>query len=474
VRSSACPGCDVDTRALTLCLLLALLAAAGAMGKKADAPQTFEALRTVIGEQDEQAQRAALERFARDQRAALSDRLLAVGAWGRLIERNTPDHVAVDLYEAHLRALGNARGLRDKALVRAAKALRQQRADLEDELAQAEKANNANKKRKRSKKKRKRAKKAGDGAPPGDRKPRKVDVIVRELEEVRARLEHLDAVREGDKALAKLRRTIRTRAKSGKRPPADAKEAVLVARLTDALSHYEALDDTRQLAEIQLGLALFLEYSDAGRPDVDRALKRLVRVGGRNRDLARVRQKVRRARARVLEEQGDIKAAVHESLVADRTVKVPLHEAAFDAPPASLYQRSRTTAELCWRAYARGIRCAELEEARSGKLTFYDYAQERRRTFDHDRARMVLAEYEPLLLQCLSKAASAGNSVTNTTVSLEWAIELDGHVRTFSVSPRRLRGTPLETCFKGAFDRFRYPRYRGEMQHTQLSFNVGE
>ena len=48
---------------------------------------------------------------------------------------------------------------------------------------------------------------------------------------------------------------------------------------------------------------------------------------------------------------------------------------------------------------------------------------------------------------------------------LEWAIELDGRVKTFSVNPRRLRKSPLERCFKDAFARF---RYRPGQQRTQM------
>lgn len=459
----------VAARALTLGLIVALTLAAGAFAKKSNGPTSFEELREAIADKDDDVQRERLKRFARDDRVALSDRLLAVSAWRRQLDKDAPEHIDIDLYEAHLRTLGNAQGLREKALRRADKGLREQLVGLERELEKAEKRKRAQKRRGKKRRARKRrGKKRSD-----DDKPRRAKAIERDIEEVTERLAHVTAVRGGDDALTKLRRAIRARAKAHQRTPADAGEAAAVLQLTEALPHYEALDDERQLAEAKLGLALFLEHSDASRADVDRSLKRLVRVGGRSRDLARVRQKVRRARARVLEEQGDLKEAVHESLVADRTVGVPLHKSAFERPPASAYGRSRTTAELCWRAYARGLRCAEIEEARSGKLSFYDYAQERRRNFDHERARMVIAEYEPLLLRCLSEAASKGRSVTNTTVQLEWAIELDGHVREFSMTPRRLRGSPLEGCFKEAFARFRYPRYRGEMQHTQLSFNVG-
>jgi hypothetical protein len=465
----------VDRRALTLGVVVALLITAAAWGKKAEDATDYETLRAALAAQSDEDQRARLAQFAREDRVALSDRLLAVSAWRRLLDNDAPQHVDIDLYEAHLRALGNAQGLRDKALLRASKGLRELLDKLDDELKKAEQAKAARKANKREKKRKKGKTGKNKGATKRNKpdRPRKIKVIKRDIEETSARLEHVEAARVGDEALTKLRRAIRDRAKASRRTAADASEAALVTKLTDALPHYKTLGDERQHAEAQLGLALFLEYSDAARPDVDRALARLVRVGGSGRDLARVRQKVRRARARVLEELGDIKAAVHESLVADRTVKVPLQKAAFELPPPAAYQRSRATAELCWRAFARGVRCAELEEERSGSLTFYDYSQERRPGFDDERARMVLAEYEPLLLGCLSEAASKGNSVSNTTVQLEWSIELDGHVRSFSVNPRRLRGGPLESCFRGAFDRFRYPRYQGEMQHTQLSFNVG-
>ena len=57
---------------------------------------------------------------------------------------------------------------------------------------------------------------------------------------------------------------------------------------------------------------------------------------------------------------------------------------------------------------------------------------------------------------------------------MEWAVASDGRVKEHQLKPRRLRGGPFEKCIGEAFARFRYPSYRGEMQHIGLNFHVGD
>lgn len=436
---------------------------------KAPAPESFDQLREALPEGGSP-RAQMLERFARDSRAALSDRFLAISAWRRLVEKNSLDQSDVFILEAHLRAVGDAGGLRDKALKRAASLVRTELAVFEAAIEEAKagrrKAGTKKGKRSAAEKKKERQERKALLKFAAEAKQRQPALA--------QRLADLEGVIEADASLTRLRRAVRKRARAHNRRPPDDKEATLVARLTERLPRYEALGDLRQQGEVQLALALFLEHTDAAREDVDRSLSRLVRLGGRDRDLARLRQKVRRARARVLVELGDYEAAVHESLVADRAMKVPIHKAAFTKPEVPAYGRSRKTAELCFAALARGVHCSQIEESGSGRLTFYDYSLERARRFNPERAKMALSEYQPLLLRCLSEQTKKGSLLSNTTIELEWSIGLNGRVSISSILPRRLRGTEVETCMQEAFKRFRYPRYRGEMQHMQLNFNIGE
>ena len=207
-----------------------------------------------------------------------------------------------------------------------------------------------------------------------------------------------------------------------------------------------------------------------------RPLGRMVRVGGRSRDFASLRVRIRRLRARLYAAAGRHQEAVHESLVADRAVMRSLRFAEIDhkawKEERGRYTRSRETMMLCHRALSYGIDCARYEKDTMGARTFFDFSREPTRgPFDQAESSLVLAEYQSALHKCLEAGARA-NLLKQTSVEVEWAVENSGKVGSFDLRPSRLVGTSVHSCFREAFSVFRYRPYRGEMHHVGMTFYV--
>jgi hypothetical protein len=118
--------------------------------------------------------------------------------------------------------------------------------------------------------------------------------------------------------------------------------------------------------------------------------------------------------------------------------------------------------------------CAKIEMERFGQQTFYDFSAEKRQaTFDVAKVDEVMAEYEPLIYDCLHQGARA-NLTNDTHDALAMGVTNDGRVKGLDIRPTRLRGTSVEACLSRAIEQFRYPRYRGEMQHVSVGFDVGD
>ncbi len=360
-----------------------------------------------------------LFRFVRDDSSALDDRLRAARALFGSLAPTDPKRVDAAVAEAELFAVAGKRGQRRGALLRARADARRLHQD--GKAAQLERA--------------------------------------------------LD----GDVALRKLERFLDHRRGAGAEP-ASVKSAA--DAVDDALPSWLALGDERAHGAARIALARRQALTDADA--AARALGDAVDALGTGRDAAAVRADGWRAMARLAEDAGRLEDAAAAALAADRADAVNPRVAAapVTAPEggaaAPRYTRSRDTAALCGRLRDKGVSCAKVEMKRWGARTFYDFSRERSGGFNRGRADDVLHEYESLLQGCLQQGARK-NLTTNTHVELEWGVGNDGHVlQRFDLRPMRLRGSLVESCLTGAFAAFRYPRYRGEMQHVRLSYDVGE
>lgn len=266
----------------------------------------------------------------------------------------------------------------------------------------------------------------------------------------------------------------RTREKKRTRKPLSSADMKLRESIEEGLDAYKKLKDEWQQARARLWLIRHAATAPGGREKAIMELARLVRVGGRSRDLAPMRAKVRRTRAWMMAREGDWDEAVHESLVADRANKIPPTKPAFEKADTP-YIKSKETARLCFRAQQKaGLKCADIEKKKMGKLTFYDFSQEPGgRVFDDARAAVVASVYTPLIEQCVRQGARSGE-LRGTNVRMEWAIGHDGKVEGHDLNPRRLRGGKFDKCLKEALTWFRYPPYGGEQHHQGLTFSIGE
>jgi hypothetical protein len=399
-------------------LLVAWASAAPAQAAQAAPPATWAELQPALQGKDKARRAAALLRFARDETPSLPDRLRAAQGARAALAEGDPKRVEAALLEAELH--GNA-GVKKKR---------------RDALAAAWSM----------------AKRLG-------------------LEDKRARIEE---ARAGEEAASQLADLLMRREKSREPPPAAPLEAELAGRVEGALSSWLALGDEGQhgAARVLLGRKAAL---DGDAVAAVRILSDVVDALGKRRGATAVMGEASRHLARLFEGQGRFADAAAAALAADRAAAIDLKKPAPTAPALPTpYVRTAETAALCKRARAAQVSCAKVEAQRWGERTFYDFSTEPRAAFNPARADDVLAEYESLLQDCL-KAGAKANLTNNTHVEIEWAIGSDGRLlKSFHLRPTRLAGTVVESCLASAFAVFRYPPYKGEMQHVRLSFDIGE
>lgn len=438
MRTQPMSGPRGPTAVLVAAVVAVALVVASATDARAAPATTWAELQPQLKGKDKSRKATTLLRFARDDAAALADRLKAVRAARPLLPAKDPRRVDAALVEAGLHGVAGARGKRRSAL----------------RAAESE------------------AKRAG-------------------LEDKRARLEE---ARAGEDAAAELARLLARRERGEDSESLREQTTKVAARLEGALPAWLALGDERQhgAARVLLGRRLAADGDVPGAvrvlADVVDALGAAPAGRGASRDGAAVQADAWRLLARLYEAQGQWPDAVAAALAGDRAAAVNPRKPAPSSTPSSIpsstaaalaeapspHVRSRETAALCNRARAAGVSCAKVELQRWGARTFYDFSTEKKGAFDPARANDVVAEYDSLLEDCLKQGAKA-NLTTNTHVELEWGVSNDGRVlKTFDLRPMRLRGTVVETCLARAFPVFRYPPYRGEMQHVRLSFDVGE
>lgn len=401
---------------VAIVLTTGLLSADATHAKRQQAETYIQLKRSLRG--NAKARASTLRRFAKDERAPIGERIQAANALRRELAGDDKALMQTYLLQAHLHGLADEEKNRQRALKRARAA----------------------------------------AAKSGDKRREKL------LAEIVALEPQIDLL---------VNRTKTRERKRGGAPlgPADRK---LRETIEAGLEPYKQLKDDWQHARIRLWLVRHAATEEGGRSAGIAALGRMVRVGGRRRDLAPLRAEIRRTRARWMAREGEWPEAVHESLVADRAHRTPISEAAFEKSD-SRYIKSKQTARLCFRAEKKaGIRCADIERERMGGLTFYDFSHEAGgRAFDDAGAELVANVYSPLLEDCVRASAKTGET-RGTNIQIEWAIEHDGKVGGLQVNPRRLRGGAFSKCIKEALTWFRYPPYGGEQKHQGLSFSVGE
>ena len=173
--------------------------------------------------------------------------------------------------------------------------------------------------------------------------------------------------------------------------------------------------------------------------------------------------------------QQDWHQAAKWAVSADHLRALKASQARRDLPALGQYCRSPRSRQLCALARQAQVDCLSIERQRFHQSCFFDYSQgPTSPAFDPQLASEVLADYSPLLRGCLVRAAEKGELAPGAKVELSWTPKHDGQVSDVQIRPHRYLGGAYEKCVRASFARFRYPPYRGELQHIALQFRVND
>jgi hypothetical protein len=136
-----------------------------------------------------------------------------------------------------------------------------------------------------------------------------------------------------------------------------------------------------------------------------------------------------------------------------------------------LYVRSAVLDEACAaREAAAGPGMCRKQEQRAG-LVFHDFSKqtEAGEGLSAETLKKVSNHFTVLLQPCLDEEARRSEDARRLRV--EWTILNHGRVAKVKV-PGREANHPLVTCLTPKFARWRYPKFRGELQHAEQEFLV--
>lgn len=290
------------------------------------------------------------------------------------------------------------------------------------------------------------------------------------------RRELLSEILETEALFKKVRKSLLKRVRKKERLALSDVELEQIARLRESTAFYKKIKDHPQTARVALAVALYEETSPADRKPVLKEFKEITQMKRYGRDTYPVVQKAMFGIVRIYEEQERYAEAVRQSFEIDRFMRVPLDQSMHQPKKkSSAHSRSRRTADLCERVRRYQVDCNSIEKKNYRHVSLYDFSTEKvKKRFQSERAEMVFHQYEFLLQGCVRKFAKSTRMLENTHVELEWPVEFDGSVSDFDLKPKRLIGTGVETCFRDALSLFRYPPYRGEMQHMRTGYSISE
>ena len=144
-------------------------------------------------------------------------------------------------------------------------------------------------------------------------------------------------------------------------------------------------------------------------------------------------------------------------------------------PPYTRSAQTRAFCEVVDQVEGAGA-CARHERAAGVAPSFYDFSRERSQAVLSDATvHQVQAEYGALLSSCARRMAMEDPMVTGVQLELLWVVQPSGRADGLEMTPRRLRGHPLEACLRQALETFRYPKYRSnERRVVVMGLAVGE
>ena len=166
----------------------------------------------------------------------------------------------------------------------------------------------------------------------------------------------------------------------------------------------------------------------------------------------------------------DVRAAAHVALQSMELAasRLPL--------PQRLYARTREADEQCTALDQEdgAGSCRKLEKSLLGHYTFRDFSrgQTSGQGLTPEVVQKVNAHYGVLIEECLASEKKHQEAPESEAYLLRWVVRNDGHVEQMHLDRLDKDQSPLADCLRAAFTVWRYPRYKGELQHVQQSFMV--
>lgn len=257
--------------------------------------------------------------------------------------------------------------------------------------------------------------------------------------------------------------------------PLRGRERILLSKSQDLPKLQRDLADPLMALRVKAWrLPLLAQRQDQANFELESELQNLDLALAKQPDLAADRQNLLRWAASYYARAKHWPQALQASLAADRIQPLRPRQALADRPPLGRYCRSATTQALCQQALAQQAGdCVKLDAQLHGEACFFDYSQAPARApFDPTQASQVLAEYSPLLHDCLRAAVKSGEIATGSKIELSWSISHAGRVSAHEIRPSRYQEPGFSQCIAAAFSAFRYPQYQGELKHIALQFRV--
>lgn len=117
--------------------------------------------------------------------------------------------------------------------------------------------------------------------------------------------------------------------------------------------------------------------------------------------------------------------------------------------------------------------CRKLEKAMTGGQTFRDFSlTQAGEGLAPDVVREVNAHYSPSLEPCLQQQAQRLVPPSSQSHEVRWTVGNEGRVLRVSLNRAEAHQGALGQCLRQQFLIWRYPRYRGELQHVEQVFVV--
>jgi hypothetical protein len=239
--------------------------------------------------------------------------------------------------------------------------------------------------------------------------------------------------------------------------------------LGSAGAEYRRMKDGLMSARVALSLA---EGEARAAKGSDRALAAFSSAEKTCREdrCSGVRRRALTTLSRLYEQKGDLEGAARATITEVHLVAQTL--------PAHLkaYGWTARADALCerWEAQSGAGRCRKLEQSLFGMHLFRDFSTQKARGegLEPDLVRQVNQHYEILLRPCLRAVGERLQRHTTSTYQLRWTVKPDGTVGNVQISSGYDPSGGLVQCLRQKLAIWRYPRYRGELQHVEQSFTV--